>query len=268
VLANQEATVAAEGLAVAADAMTRVYASSGSAFDPSARANVIAQAAVDRARARFNGTSAEAAQEAFARGALDAWAGAGHSLEVIAMATAAGASTFDASLSGRTQARGELVAEAVRLNLKARQRLAANVQSGAQASVALSVINVLAATEASLRGASSAAAIRAALDVEATATANATAVAMADFLVPTGSLLLRSQVEAKAQAAVEAARLSARLSGAANAAAAAQAVANYRSAVRAAVAAMLEASGRTDVSVDAMTSLYIAAHGGAHVRLN
>lgn len=266
VLANQEVAATAEGLFVATEAMTRVYANAGAAFDASARANAIAQAAVDFSRARFKGTSADAAHEAYLQAAVDAWVQAGKSLDVVTMATAAAASTFDARLNGNTGARGELVAEAVRLNLKARQKLAASVQSGAHAIVALAIVNALASTETSLRGATSAAAIRAALDAQAEASANATVGTMLDLLVPGAPLTTRSEVESKAQAAVQAARLSTRLSAAANADAAAQAVANYRSAVRAAVQAMIEASGRTDLNVDAMTSLYIAAHGGAHVR--
>lgn len=268
VLANQEVEAAADGIAVAAEAMTRVYASAGAAFTASARAGVIAQAAVDFARARFNGASADVAHDAFARSSLDAYVGAGQSLEAITMASAAAASTFDARLTGRTSARGALVAQGVRLNLMARQRLAARFQSGAESSVALAVMNVLASAEADVRGASTAAAIRAALDAQATASSTVMVRTMLDFLVPAGSLLLRSQVESRASAAVDAARLSTRLSAAASADAAAQAVANYRSAVRAAVAAMVDASGRADLSVDAMTSLYIAAYGGAHVRLS
>lgn len=266
VLANQEVTAVADGLTLAGEAMTRVFAGSGRSMDASARAQALTSAAEAYARARFNGAGEGEAHDAYARAALDGWLAAGVSAEAVSVATASAATLFDARLEGRSGARGALVSEAVRMNLRARQRLAAGVQSGSHASVALAVLNVLASTEASVRGATSAAAVRAALDVQAAASAGATVGAILDLLVPNASLAVRAQVQAKAQAAVDAARLSARLSAAASPEAAAQAVAGYRGAVRAAVVAMLEASGRTDLNADALTTLYIAAHGGAHIR--
>jgi hypothetical protein len=266
IIAQQEVDAVADGAAIAGDAMTRVYAGFGTALDASARADATAQAAIKFARDRYNGTSVDAAYETYLSASLDAHSGAGVSLESVVAATAAAASTFDARLTGHSSVRGNVVSEAVRLNLKARQKLAAKFQSGAEASVALAIMNVLAEADAGVRGASTAADIKAALDVGATASAGATVNGMLDFLIPGGSVLLRGQVEAKAQEAVAAARLNTRLSAAATAEAAAQACAGYRTDVRAKVQAMLQAAGRTDLDIEAMTSLYIAAHGGAYIR--
>jgi hypothetical protein len=266
IMAQQEVDAMANGAAVAGDAMTRVYAGLGTTLDASARADATAQAAIRFALDRYDGTSVDAAYETYANAALDAYVGAGASLESVVTATAAAASTFDASLYGHSTVRGNVVSEAVRLNLKAREKLAARFQSGAEGSVALAIMGVLADADARVRGASTAADIRAALDAGAAASANATVNGVLDFLIPGGSVLLRSQVEAKAQEAVTAARLQTRLSAAASAEAAAQACADYRANVRAEVQAMLEAAERTDLDVEAMTSLYIAAHGGAYVR--
>lgn len=266
IMAQQEVDAVADGAAVAGDAMTRVYAGFGTALDASARAEATSSAALQFAMARYNGTQADVAYRAYMDAALDAYAASGASLDAVVTATASAASTFDASLNGHTSVRGRLVAEPVRLNLRARQKLAAKFQSGSEASVALAVMNVLAEAETSVRGATTAAEIRTALDASATAAASATVSGVLDFLIPGGSVLLRGQVEAKAQEAVAAARLSARLSASASAEAAAQACADYRASVKAAVQAMLTAAGRTDVDVEAMTSLYVAAHGGAYVR--
>lgn len=268
IMAQQEVDAMAGGAAAAGDAMTRVYAGFGTALDASARADATAQAAIQFAVDRYNGTQADVAYDAYVDAALDAYVGAGVALESVVTATAAAASTFDARLNGHTSVRGDVVMESVRMNLKAREKLAAKFQSGDEGAVALAVMDVLADADASVRGAATAADIRAALDAHAAAAANATVSGMLDFLIPGGSVLLRTQVEAKAQAAVAAARLHTRLSAAASAEAAAQACADYRAEVKAAVMAMLETAGRTELDVDAMTSLYIAAHGGAYVRAN
>jgi hypothetical protein len=266
IMAQQEVDAMANAAAVAGDAMTRVYAGFGTALDASARADATAEAAIRSAMDRYNGTSVDAAYEAYANAALDAYVGAGASLESVVTATAAAASTFDASLDGHSTVRGKVVSESVRLNLKAREKLAAKFQSGAEGSVALAIMSVLADADAQVRGASTAAAIRAALDAGSAASADATVNGMLDFLIPGGPVLLRAEVEAKAQEAVTAARLQTRLSAAASAEAAAQAVAGYRANLRAKVQAMLEVAARTDLDVETMTSLYIAAHGGANIR--
>lgn len=268
IMAQQEVDAVADGAATAGDAMTRVYAGLGTALDASVRASATAQAAMQFALDRYNGTEADVAYETFANAALDAHVAAGVALESVVTATAAAASTFDARLDGHTAVRGNVVSDVVRLNLKAREKLAAKFQSGDEGAIALAVMNVLADADAGVRGSSTAADVRAALDAGAAASANATVDGMLDFLIPGATVLFRNEVEAKAQAAVAAARLHTRLSAAASAEAAAQACTDYRAEVKAAVQAMLETAQRTDLDVDAMTSLYIAAHGGAYVRTN
>jgi hypothetical protein len=268
IMAEQEVDAMAMAAANAGDAMTRVYAGVGTALDASARAQATAEAAARFAIDRFNEVDAEAAFDSYADAALDAYVDAGAELESVVTATAAAASTFDAQLDGKSSVRGNLISDAVRLNLMAREKLAAEFQSGDQGSVALSIAHLLSEADAGVRGAATATGIREALDVGATAAVSATVDAMLDFLVPGGTVLVRSEVEAKAQEAVAAARLDGRLSAAATAEAAAEAVAEYRAEVKAAVQAMLDAAERTDLDVEVMTSLYIAAHGGAYVRTN
>ncbi len=267
ILSSNQIQAAAEGEAAAADAMTKVFANAGASLNASARAKVLAQPALDFENARVRGISSDSAHIALVNAALDAYENAGVSAEALVEASAAAASTFDAQVDGSTSARGELDAESVWMNLKARERLAAKYESGAEDSVALSIMNVLASTEARMRGASTAADIHAAMAANASAADSAVVGSMVHMLLSANATaLLQGKVKAKAQAALDSASLSARLSGAANASAAAQAVANYHSAVKAAVQAMLQAAGRTDVDADAMTSLYIAARGGAYIR--
>lgn len=265
-LANGELDAAADGAAMASETMTSVFAQAGASVDAQARAGLLADAATHFATAVYQGTSASDAFEGYMESALDAYGQAGVSMEVVAQATAGAATTFDADVRGQSSVRGELVAEAVRMNLKARERLAANFQSSAQGSVALNIMKILASTEADLRGATTAAEIRSSLDAGASAAADATVTAVVDLLVPNATVLVQDDVRAKAEAAVEAATLSTSLSSAADADAAAQATAGYHARVRTAVQAMLDAAGRTDVDVEAMTSLYIAAHGGAYIQ--
>lgn len=267
VVSSGDVDATASGVAMASSTMTQVYAGMNVSMDASARASLIVEAARAYASARAGGASESAAFATYSEAALNAWIGAGADLESTVAATAGAASTFDAEVHGRTSARGQTIAEAVRMNIQARERLAAQFQDSAEGAVALQIMNALSTLDASVRlDGATAAQIHAAMQTASDATVSATTDAMVDLLVPGASALLRSDVKAKAEAVVAAARMDTRLSAAASANAAAQAMANYRSEVHAAVEAMIQASGNTDMDADAMTSLYIAAHGGAYIR--
>lgn len=267
ILTDGDVDATADAAADASQTITTVFAQSGVSMDASARASLMADAAQAFAEARYSGTASETAYDTYMKATLDAYANAGVAMEDLTEATAGAATTFDAGLRGKTTARGQLVSDAVRLNLKARERLAAEFQSTDQGALAVSIMNVLANTDASVRGASTAAELRASMDAGMTAVTDSTVSATMGMLLPgilTGTM--HDNVKAKAQAAADTARLAVRLQAAANANAAAQAMASYRSDVHAAVEAMLQAANRTDVDADAMTSLYIAAYGGAWIQ--
>lgn len=268
ILSGNDVETAADGAAEASDAMSKVFVNAGASLSASARAKLLAKAVLDFQNARGRGVAPDSAHIALVNAALDAYENAGVSAEALVEASAAAASTLDAQVHGSTSAsvRGGLDAEAVWMNLMARERLAAKYESGAEDSLALSIMNVLASTEAHIRAASTATDIHAAMVADATAADSAVVGSMVRLLVPNATALLQSQVRADAQAALDSASLTTRLATATNANAAAQAVANYHSAVKAAVEAMLNASGRTDVDANVLTSLYIAARGGAYIR--
>jgi hypothetical protein len=88
------------------------------------------------------------------------------------------------------------------------------------------------------------------------------------LLAPDASLTVQAAVASAAQAALTTARLRTRLEVATDAAAAAAAVTDYRAGVLAAVQDMiLAAEGAAgDADAEVLTSLFVAASGGAHVR--
>jgi len=260
-----EIDAVAAGYVAASSAMTSAYSTVGASLSAATRADVLAQAAIQFAADRHAGASASAAHAAFTEAALAAYTSAGARLEQTVIASAAAASTFDAALFGQTSARTDLVAQAVRLNLEARERLATELTTSAEASLGNAIRAVLAQARLSL-------ALNGLLDlralVEATADAAAeAAVEAAVAMVASGaSAAVESEVRARAEAAVAAARLEARLQSASTAQAAASAVAGYRAAVRAAVDSMISAAGSTSVRADVVADLFIAAGGSAYIR--
>jgi hypothetical protein len=108
--------------------------------------------------------------------------------------------------------------------------------------------------------------LRALIDGWFTAVVDAGADACVTLLAAGASSTVQAEVRAAAAAAFDVARLSARLQSASTAQAAANAMASYRADVRAAVDAMVYASGNTTADAAALTSIFIAASGGAHIR--
>lgn len=265
-LAGDGVAVTGDGVAMAAGTLTRVLAAYELDVDGGARAELLTAPAVQFAQSRDAGTSLQAAHDTYLDAAVQAYLAAGVSAEALAAAAASAASTMDASLEGRTMARGRLVVPAVLMNLDARTQLAATVDTGSAAELAAGVTSVLAEAEADVRGAATADEIRTALDARAEAGTEALVSGVLGMLAADLSTVLQAEVEVGARAAAEAARLDLRLATATSADEAAVAVEGYRGDVRAAVDTMIETSGRTDVDAEALTTLFIAAHAGGYIR--
>jgi hypothetical protein len=260
-----ELDAVAAGYVVASSTLTEVYAAYGVSMDAAARARLLQDAAVEFAASRHEGTSLGAAHAVFADAALEVLAAGGASADASVMAWAAAASAFDAALATGSSAREAVVAQSVLLNLRARERLAAEVATTATASIGASIAAALSAGRLELIAGGI---IDLGVLVETTGAAAAAAVVdqSVDVLAATASSSVRAEVRARAEAAVEAARLAARFEGAATPGEFRAALTGYEAAVRAAVDAMVAASGSSGVNADAMANLFIAACGGAYIR--
>lgn len=265
VLSSTEVDAAAAGVLAASAALTAAFGETGTSLDAAARAEALDLAAQDFAAARFGGTSWESAEDAFLDAAVDAMVEGGPSLDAVVQATAASATVMDATLEGVSSFRGALISEAVRLNLRARQHLAESMSGSAEASVAANALGVLSTVESSVMAASTAAEIQAALQAGVTASLGTTIAAVVDLLVPPTDLVLAAEVESLALDAAAEARLGLTLATADTPTEAATVLSSYASDVRTAVQAMVDASGSTAADLDALTSLFIAAFGGAAV---
>jgi hypothetical protein len=256
----------ATAYAAASAAVTATYSMSGEAFDASARGEVLADAAVEFAADRHSGVSATVANMTFAEAALDAFVAAEADLETTVLATAAAASTFDAALEQGSSIRSDLDTQPIHLNLLARERLSASFGSSTSGSVAVAIEDVLADARATLSLGIGIIDLRALLDGVLVAAADAGADACVSLLAAGASATVEAEVRARAEAAFEVAQLDVRLQSATTADAAASAMEDYRADVQAAVEAMIEASGSTTADAQALTTLLIAAGGGAYIR--
>ena len=259
-----EALATAYGTASAT--ITAAYEMSGDALDASARTDVLASAAVAFASDRDAGVSASVANRTFAEAAIDALIDAGAELEATVLATAAAASTLDAGLHQSSSIRGDLAVQPVHLNLLTRERLSASFGSSAEGSVAVAVADVLADARSSLSLGIGLIDLQALIDGLAVAAVDAGADACVSLIASNAAASVQAEVRARAEEAFEAARLDLRLQSATTAQAAVIALADYRAEVRAAVDAMLQAAGNTTVDAEALTTILIAAGGGAHIR--
>lgn len=257
-----EATAAAYDAASAT--LSALYAAEGTSFGASARAHAAATAAIEFAASRDAGMSAAVANDAFIDGALDAFLDAGVDLEETAVATAAAATTFDAALNGESQFRDDLVVQPLRMNLRARERLAAGATESAEGSVALAIQQVLTSARLELSTGLSLLDLQALLNQQVASVVDAGASACVQLLAGGASSSVQADVRTKAEAAFEAATLATRLEGVITASAAVDASAGYKASVRSAVQAMIDAAG-TDADVDVLTTLFIAAAGGASI---
>jgi hypothetical protein len=260
-----ELMAVANGFATASTTLDEVYAEVGTTIDSAVRTQLMTDAAVAFASSLNSGTSAEVAHEAFAQAALDAFLTAGATTEANVLATAGAATTFGARLASSSSVRGAVIAQAVRLNLKARERLAADFDGTGQAALSASIRAVLASTRTSLAEVTTAAQIRAALDAEGTALLDVMGAGVVELLVPDAAALIKAEVRVLAELALGTAFLNVRLESATTAEAAAQAIASYRADVRSAVETLVTASGETEADAEALTSLFIAAAGHPEV---
>lgn len=258
----------ADGSAEAGATMGSIFADAGVSLDADARGDLLLDAAIDLATGLLGGLTLQVAHDEYAEAAIDAFVNAGASLDAIVTATAASATTFDAQLEGRTDIRGHLTATPVLLNLRARERVVAQHSASAEAAVATAIGASLESGRASVEAATTAAELEAALQAQLASTIDAAADAAVELLAADASATVRADVRAAAEAALQEATLATRLEGSASASAsaAASAVAEYRAGVRSAVQAMVDAAGSTSADVDVMTSLFIAACGGAYIR--
>lgn len=258
----------ADGSAEAGATMGGVFADAGVALDADARADLLVNAALDLAADLIAGLTLDVAHDEYAEAAIDAYMSAGASLDAIVTATAAAASTFDAELEGRTDIRGRLIAEPILLNLRARERITVQHSASAEGTVAAVIESSLGSGRASVEAATTAAEVRAALQAHLESTIDAATDAAVELLAADASITVRANVRAAAEAALDEATLWTRLEGSASASAsaAASAAADYRAAVRSKVQAMVEAAEGATADVDVMTSLFIAACGGAYIR--
>jgi hypothetical protein len=262
---DAEVEAVAEGVAVASSTLTALYASSGTALDAAARGDLIAEAAVEFAADRSGGASLEDAHEAFMDAALEALIEGGASLESTVIASAGAATTLDATVAGRSEERAAVIGEAVRVNLRARERLAASFSSTGEGSVATAIAGELTSARASVGVAGTVTQLGAAIDAALSAVIEVAIDGAVELLAADATSAVRAEVEARAAAALDVALLDARLESATTAEAAAEAVADYRAEVRATVEAMIEAAGATGVDAEVMTSLFVAACAGGHV---
>ena len=261
-----EIAAAASAYATARATVTAAYQARGRALDAAARAELMADAAVAFASQRNGGMSVRAAHDLFTEAALDALVEAEADVEATVLASATAATTFDAALDGTSSVRGDLVAQPLLINLKARQRLAARHATSAESSVALAIQGVLADAEANLLLIGGIIDLRAFIEGTLSAVVDVGADECVSLLAANASSSVQAEVRAAAEAGLEAARLDVRLETATTADAAASVLADYRADVRAAVEAMIEASGHTTADADVLTEVFIAASAGAYIR--
>ena len=262
----------ADGLAVAGETLTSAYAELGIGLDAQARADIIQEAAVVFAESRAAGTALDEAHDSFAESVLEGFVESEATLEETAAVTAAAASMLDATVEGRIASRGLAIAEAVRLNLRARERLVAEYaeEGAAYAELAGAIQDVLVGSLGTIRGSADAAAIRAELDANRAAVQAAATTALVEILAAEAPLSAQGEVATAVRSTLSGAQLSTRLEGAADDAAAAQAVSDYSAGVLSGVQAMIQAAAEAGVGVDAeaelLTALFVAASAGPYVR--
>lgn len=260
--------VLAEALTTASATLTTTFEAVGASLDAEARAEILSEYVVAWAEARFQGTPAAEAHDGFVNAAMGGLLQAEEAptLEDVVLATAAAASTLDATLEGRIEQRGPLVAQPVRINLLTRSGLANRGVGGAFSELAVALENLLLGTRTAVRGASTAAEVRTALEASLTSTRTLAVTAMVQALASGAPLSVQTQVSTFAEGAFEAARLSSALAGAATPADAATAVVETQAEVLAEVEAMIQAAGSPETDAEAIASLFLAAAAGPHVR--
>jgi hypothetical protein len=235
-------------------------------YDADTRVRLLTDAATAFDTSRHDGTSLVEAHEALEEAALDAGLEAGAGAEALVLVTAAeatGAAAAAADVAdpdeGGLVARLAVVRQVVRLNLRARERLAAGVGDEAPGASASEAATALASAGADVDAATTLAEILTALN----AAASACETALFDgFVSVTGELdaELEQQVRASLAGALSEADLAGRLAAATSANDAAAVLVDYRSAVDEAVESLLLLLPAT-IDPGAVASLLMASNG-------
>lgn len=252
----------AAGYVAAQAAMTEVLASAGSETSVSARAEILANAAVQHDLDCESGMGAAAAHDAFVAAALDAYLDEGVSAEALVLATAAATAGLDQALAqADAAARLDVATEATDLTVRARQRLAAELPLSFVTFYTLATESH-AAIRLKIRASTSFSDFLSAVRAEeAAAEAAVTDAIMA--LVSSFSSATRAEVEARLEAAFVEANLSARLDASASATQKAEAIAEYRQDVRAAVGALIDSLPQgVSLDAEATAKLLMAVRAG------
>lgn len=253
-----------EGVRLVADAFAEAEADLDAAFgefglglDAQSRADATASLALQYASSRHDGAPIGTSHEILVGAVLDAYAAAGASNRDIVLATAAAASgAATVSVGGDAAARLTVVRQAADVNLRARQRLAAELSGVAGGSA---TVEALAQARADLQVADGPAAVQAELDAVTGSVQTAVVAGILELLSDV-SLIVRNEVQTEIEAAFAEADLATRLEGEASAAARGAVLAQYRADVEGAVEAIVAAmpSG-VSLDTEAMVSLLIAA---------
>jgi hypothetical protein len=261
-LADAEVTAVADAFA-AAHAWAEAAASEvATDLSGGARAQLLAEAAIDFAAARHGGQALDVAHEAFLEVTLDAFSSAGATAEGVALVTASEmAAALDASVAAAAGTRLAIARQTALVNLRARERLAAEAGGDAPGSSGAATASALVTARADIETAATVAEVQAALDATA---GEVEAALLEGILSVTGELeaVLAAQVEAALAAAMIEADLAAQLGAAANAQAAAQALADYRARIATAVEAVV-ALLPTGASIDAEAVVTLMIAGQA-----
>lgn len=252
----------AAGYTAAQSAMTEVLARTSGEASASARAELLADAAIQHDLDRHAGISTDAAGEAFVDAALDAYVAGDISAEALALATATATTSFDQALvQGHSATRLDVAKKGTLVGIRARERLLAELPASFAAFGTLAAGNL---TDLRLNVTASADFsdfVSAVQEEEAAAEAAVTDAVMA--LVSSFSAETRAEVEARLEAAFLQADLSAHLDASASAEQKAQAVEEYRQELRAAVDALVDSLPQgVSLDAEATAKLLMAIRGG------
>lgn len=259
----------ADAYAEAQATMTAVLAESGSDLDAEARAELFAGLAADYAASVNAGADAGAAFETYADAALDALVEAGATAEALALATAghATASSKVVAEAGIESDVGlELAQTASRINLRARERAAAEIDAGSSLSaVGQQVESELASARADIRLLGILGELSTELEAAFTSSQDVATTAIVDLAGLSGEA--ETDLEAALDTAFASANLAVALDGSASASGIAGATGTYRAEVEAQASSVVDAMAESDaeVSVEAMAAILIAAGAGADV---
>lgn len=257
----------ASGAVTAQSAITTILDAEGPVeLDREARAELLIGLVVERDRSRANGVGAESSQRAFTSSALDLFTEQGLSAEALAIAYAAATTGLDRAMAqANAHARLDIAREAILLNLESRQRAAAAVEADGLG-IRTAILAALSETESEVAAASSLIQLHAALE-SSRVNVESRVLGQVESQLSGLPVELLAEIRGDVQVALAQARLWVGLESATSAEAMGQAAASFRSGVEAAVGAFvadLPSEVQSQVSVDVLTTLFIALGAGPH----